>query len=239
MDEQVIERIRKLLALAQSSNPHEAALAAERATAIAQRHNLDLARIGSIEDERYVQRELDVGGAAPWRWLLMSAVARANFCRALRRRVAGRFQSEMFLVGERHNIAVCEFLYAFLAGEVDRLAERGWRRARAVYGDWVQARTWKNDFRRGAVATITERLAERTADFAAESPAAGALVLDKEAALEAALLRLHPDAPTRTVRLRALSDAFTQGQREAGGIELRDALSATAAGPRALPGQPA
>jgi hypothetical protein len=239
MDERAIERIRKLLALATSSNPHEAALAAERAVEIAQRHNLDLASLGPAEEERYVQRELDVGGAAPWRWLLMSAVARANFCRALRRRIAGRFQSEMFLVGERHNLAVCEFLFAFLAREVDRLAERGWRRARAVYGDWVEARSWKNDFRRGAVATISTRLAERAARFAAESPAARALVLDKEAALEAALERLHPSAPTRSVRLRAAGHAFTQGQHEASRIDLRDALTVSPAGQRALPGQPA
>ena len=239
MDDRVVERIRKLLALAQSSNPHEAALAAERATEIAQRHNLDLARIGPVEEERFVQRELDVGGASAWRWLLMSAIARANFCRALRRRIAGRFQSEMFLVGERHNLAVCEFLFAFLAREVDRLADRGWRRARAVYGEWVEARAWKNDFRRGAVATISTRLAERSERFAAESPAARALVLDKEAALEAAVERLHPSAPTRSVRLRAAGHAFAQGQHEAGRIELRDALTVSPAGQPSLPGQPA
>ena len=238
MDERAVERIRKLLALAQSSNPHEAALAAERAVEIAQRHNLDLANLGVVED-RFVQSEVDVGGAAPWRWLLMSAVARANFCRALRRRVAGRFQSEMFLVGERHNLAVCEFLFAFLAREVDRLAERGWRRARAVYGGWVEVRSWKNDFRRGAVATISTRLEERRRVFAAESAQARALVLDKEAALEAAVERLHPSAPTRSVRLRAAGHAFAQGQYEAAGIALNEALTVSPAGQRALPGQPA
>jgi hypothetical protein len=239
MDERAVERIRKLLALANSSNPHEAALAAERATEIAQRHNLDLASLGPVESERFVQRELDVGGAAPWRWLLMSAIARATFCRALRRRTGARFQSEMFVIGERHNLAVCEFLFAFLARAVDRLAERGWRRARAVYGAWVEARAWKNDFRRGAVATISTRLAERTVRFAAESAAASSLVIDKEAAIESAFARLHPDAPTRTVRLKAQSHAFSQGQHEASQIELRDALTVNPVGQRALPGQPA
>lgn len=224
MDERVISRIRKLLALAQSSNPHEAALAADRAVALAQRHNLDLARLGPAGEERFGEHTVDVGGAAPWRWLLMSAVARASFCRALRQRVAGRFQSEMFLIGEPHNARVCEYLYAYLAREVDRLAERAWRRASAVYGDWVEARRWKNDFRRGAVVTIADRLTERESRFAAESPEARALVLDKEAALLAAVERFHPSAPTRTVRLRAASHAFEQGRHSAREISLRDAL---------------
>ena len=85
--ERVVERIRKLLALSASSNPNEAALAAEKAVELAQRYNLDLAQIDGVGSDPYVERTCDVGGASQWRWLLMSAVARANFCRALRRRV--------------------------------------------------------------------------------------------------------------------------------------------------------
>src|SRR5687767_2279756 len=103
--EQVVERVRKLLALSSSSNPHEAALAAERALEIAQRHNLDLSRVDGPLEGPFAERAYDVGGAAQWRWLLMSAVARAHFCRALRRWVAGRSQGEMFLLGEPYNVA--------------------------------------------------------------------------------------------------------------------------------------
>src|ERR671936_262843 len=46
--ERIVERVRKLLALSASSNPNEAARAAEKAVELAQRHNLDLARIDGV-----------------------------------------------------------------------------------------------------------------------------------------------------------------------------------------------
>lgn len=228
--ERVVERIRKLLALSTSSNAHEAALAAERAVEIAQRYNLDLAALESVQADPYIEQVVDVGAAAAWRWLLMSSVARANFCRALRRRVAGRHAAEMFLLGERHNIAVAEFLYHYLARELDRLTERSWRRASWVYGQHVSARSWKHDFRRGAVATIDERLSERAARFAAESGAASALVHAKDAGLIAALNRHYPNIPTRRVPFRGSHDAYRHGQSAARAIALQDALATSPTG---------
>ena len=232
----IVERIRKLLALASSSNPNEAALAAEKAVELAQRYNLDLAQIDGVGSDPYVERTCDVGGASQWRWLLMSAVARANFCRALRRREGGRLLASMFVVGERHNIAVCEFLFAYLSREIERLTGRGWRRARTIYGEHVEARSWKNDFRRGAVATIDARLRERSQLFAEGSRQAEALVLLKDAALIEAVERFHPNVPTTTVRVRA-GAAYQQGQWAARDIALQRAVARTsAAGQRMLRG---
>jgi len=227
--DRVVERIRKLLALSASSNPNEAALAAEKAVELAQRYNLDLAQIDGVGSDPYVERTCDVGGASQWRWLLMSAVARANFCRALRRREGGRLLAGMFVVGERHNIAVCEFLFAYLAREIERLAGNGWRRARLVYGEHVEVRSWKNDFRRGAIATIDARLRERSQLFAEGSVQAEALVLLKDAALLDALDRFHPNVPTTTVRVRA-GAAYQQGQWAARDIALQRAVAHTSAG---------
>jgi hypothetical protein len=227
--DRVVERIRKLLALSASSNPNEAAAAAEKAVELAQRHNLDVAQIEGCGSDPYVERSCDVGGASQWRWLLMSAVARANFCRALRRREGGRLLASMFVIGEPHNVAVCEFLFAYLAREIERLAARGWRRARIIYGDHVEVRGWKNDFRRGAVATIDARLRERAQLFAEGSPQAQALVLLKDVALLEAVERFHPRVPTTTVRVRA-GAAYQQGQWAARDIALQRAVVGTSDG---------
>jgi len=221
----VVERVRKLLALSSSSNPHEAALAAERALEIAQRYNLDLSRLEGPLEGPFVERSYDVGGAAQWRWLLMSAIARAHFCRALRRWVAGRSQGEMYLLGEPHNVAVCGFLYEYLRREIDRLADRGWRRASYVYGEHVEVRSWKRDFRRGAVLTIGERLRERGERFAEESAESGALVLAKETSLEREIARRYGDVATRKVRFRGDPLAFDQGQKAGREIALSQALA--------------
>jgi hypothetical protein len=227
--ERVVERIRKLLALSASSNPNEAAAAAEKAVELAQRHNLDLAEIEGAGSDPYVERSCDVGGASQWRWLLMSAVARANFCRALRRRERGRLLASMFVIGEPHNVAVCEFLFAYLAGEIERLTARGWRRARLVYGEHVEVRGWKDDFRRGAVATIDARLRERSQLFAEGSPQARALVLLKDVALLEAVERFHPRVPTTTVAARG-GAAYQQGRWAARDIALQRAVVSTSAG---------
>jgi hypothetical protein len=227
--DRVVERIRKLLALSASTNPNEAALAADKAVELAQRHNLDLALIDGRPSDPYVERSCDVGAASQWRWLLMSAIARANFCRALRRRERGRLLASMFVIGEPHNIAVCEFLFQYLAREIERLASKGWQRAHMVYGEHVEARSWKNDFRRGAVATIDGRLRERSQLFAEGSARAEALVLTKDAALIEAVERFHPNVPTTTVRVRA-GAAYQQGQWAAREIALQRAVASTSAG---------
>jgi hypothetical protein len=227
--ERVVERIRKLLALSTSTNPNEAARAAEKAVELAQRHNLDLAQIDGLAPDPYVERSCNVGGASQWRWLLMSAVARANFCRALRRRERGRLLASMFVIGEPHNVAVCEFLFGYLAREIERLASKGWRRAHLVYGEHVEVRSWKNDFRRGAVATIDGRLRERSQLFAGGSPQAEALVLLKDAALIEAVERFHPNVPTTTVRVRP-GAAYQQGQWAARDIALQRAVASTSLG---------
>lgn len=221
-DDRVVERIRKLLALATSSNPHEAAAAAERAVELAQRHNLDLATLPSRENP-YVEESVDVGGGSAWRWLLMSAVARAHFCAALRAFGRGRAGGTMLIIGQRHNVTVCVFLFTYLAREIERLAARGWRRAHLVYGEHVVARAWKNDFRRGAVITIDERLKERTRLFAAESGAARALVISQEADLRAEIERRHPNPRVTTLRSRG-GDAYSTGRSIANDIRLADAL---------------
>lgn len=231
--ERVVDRVRKLLALSASSNPNEAALAAEKAVELAHRHNLDLARIQDGPADPYLERSVDVGGAVSWRWLLMSAVARANFCRALRRRERGRMLADMFLIGESHNLAVCEFLFGYLVREIERLADRGWARARLVYGGYVEARSWKHDFRRGAVATIDERLRERVARFAQASADAQVLVLVKDGALVDAVHRFHPEVPTTTVRCRG-GVAYQQGRSAAREIAIHPSLSSSSAGQRML-----
>lgn len=57
MNSEVLDKIKKLLRLGQSSNPHEAALAIERAFEIASRHNIELASIDLDEEERRIVHE--------------------------------------------------------------------------------------------------------------------------------------------------------------------------------------
>src|SRR5580700_1722926 len=77
--EYVIERVRKLLALAGSSNEHEAALAAEKAQELMLRHGFDLAQVAATKHETFGVGEARLTSARvdPWRRRLASSVARA------------------------------------------------------------------------------------------------------------------------------------------------------------------
>jgi hypothetical protein len=62
MSDDVVERIKKLLRLAQSSNPHEAQLALSRAYEIAARHQIDLTDVGvEAEVEDLLHKRFPIG----------------------------------------------------------------------------------------------------------------------------------------------------------------------------------
>ena len=72
------ERIRKLLALADSPNENEAAAAAEKAQALMLRYGIEMATVAASGGERLAVDEHVVDGKVdPWRRMLAAAVARS------------------------------------------------------------------------------------------------------------------------------------------------------------------
>ena len=72
------ERIRKLLALADSPNENEAAAAAEKAQALMLRYGIEMAAVAASGGERLAVDEHVVDGKVdPWRRMLAAAVARS------------------------------------------------------------------------------------------------------------------------------------------------------------------
>jgi uncharacterized DUF497 family protein len=109
--DRIIDRIRKLLALATSPNQAEAESAAAKAQALLQQHNLELAQVeqSSKQQSSMIQKQVDIHSRQRWRRLLIHTIARANFCRALFK----PGQASVILVGEPHNLEVAEYLYTY------------------------------------------------------------------------------------------------------------------------------
>lgn len=193
--DRIVERIKKLLALATSQNPHEAALAAMKAQELLFRHNLSVAMVeAALEggaNADYVNDRFDSGGWMHWRRRLLAVVARNNFCRG----VSYQGTREVGIVGEPHNVMVVKHLYAFLVREVLRLAEVGLKAERTL--DEEERRAWKRSFYLGAVRTIAQRLIEQRERDINIDPNAAALVVRKDQELEDAYRDyfpgLHPD----------------------------------------------
>jgi hypothetical protein len=137
-----------LLRLAQSDNPHEAALAASRAQEIIDRYKLNLAALDATPSEEPAEEirnfkddPLDDGGT--WKALLAQAVARVNQCQVY------TCSGHVHLIGRPSDVAMVRPFYAYLASECERLASRHCR---------GNSRTYWNNFRLGAVETINQRL---------------------------------------------------------------------------------
>ena len=189
--DRIVERIKKLLALSSSQNPHEAALAAAKAQELLFRHNLSMSMVeAALEagNSAYVSDRFDSGGWMHWRRRLLAAVARNNFCRG----VSYQGTRDVGIVGEPHNVTVVKHLYAFLVREVMRLADLGVKEQHGL--DEEESRAWKRSFYLGAVRTIAQRLAtQRQRDISAD-PQAAALVVRKDQELDEAYREHFPTA---------------------------------------------
>jgi hypothetical protein len=205
-----------LLRLAQSDNPHEAALAASRAQEIIDRYKLNLAALDSTPSEEPAEEirnfkddPLDNGGL--WKALLAQAVANVNQCKVY---TSG---GSVHIIGRPSDVAIVRPFYSYLATECERLASRHCK---------GNSRTYWNNFRLGAVETINQRLkaslAATVETVRAEALAAGnknalAIVTNSLALIEkrkeevAAWTRQNMSLRNRTAR-----SSYNNAGREAG-----------------------
>lgn len=189
--EKILDKIRKLLALAKSDNPHEAANAAGRAQALIARYQLD-------PDECEVS-----GGPIPltvgkhviymgrttrhdsWAVDIAASVARVNRMHPYRTWDPSTRMPMVMAVGDHRDAELCKFLTGWLVGEVERL----YLEAKPAGLGRGEGKAWANSFRLGAANTIGKRLRdaqdeERKKLMAGPSVDEYALATNSEAFLE-------------------------------------------------------
>jgi hypothetical protein len=177
---QIIDKIRKLLALSQSPNEHEAALAAARARELLQRHNLALGIVEHAEEQKAEQAGTEFLGVRiqPHIWILASAcdamfdtgsfrqpgpVGGSNW----RRR---QFAWKLVFVGLKTNVEAALVTFGYLRAAVDALARQRAQES-MLYGA-----SESRDYKLGAADRITEEIARHKHRMTDADPAAVALV---------------------------------------------------------------
>jgi len=184
MDSKIIERVRKLLAMANdASSPNEAAIAAERARKLMDKHSLTQADVEALESGNGTFAEIRTGEArkfmAKWeQWLAVSA-ASLNDCIAQRPHVGGG-KSKIEFCGEESDAQVAASMFDYLVSTVKRLcstymAEQGYTRYNARVGD-----SYKTGAARAIKAKIEEILAERQASMADENTGTSLVVIKQQ-----------------------------------------------------------
>ena len=220
----VIERLRRLLALQRSDNPNEAAAAAAAAQRLISKHSLDAAAVAfanDAPDEEIGQQELINFGRAldHWREQMANALCEANGCAMFIRRQAPRPGAERVVsarvVGTKNAISTVRYMLAYLTQVVGRLADE-----QAHNGQ-----RWVHEFRLGCAMEVAARIreaAELERRRARQDPdRRNALVrIDSDAerlAKELAKLRIKTG---RVAGFEPDSDAFLQGLEAAKTIPL-------------------
>ncbi len=217
--ERVIEKVRKLLALSNSSNEHEAALAAAHAQRLLAEHNLAMSEL-EVREEGAGEAELLVARTVP-KWLssLFASVAGAFDCFPVVTTTPGESRLRCIGVGEDPAVAVCTL--AFLREELRRLASAYLRTVEAGHGrlSATDRQRIRNSYLLGGVQGVRQALTAQKV----KTPTTGtALVPVKEALIrqyrEEQLGRLRVQ---RTRRSTVFSTAFEQGKNDGAALSLR------------------
>ena len=217
----IIEKIKKLLALAASSNEHEAALAASHAQRLLAAHNLALADIEARHKPGLADRvETSAAKNLPkWVRHLSGSVSAAFDCQAIHHPATGK----LTFIGVGADVQVAAYTFAFLERTIRRLCSQYMKCSVIASTPSRQRELMRLSYYLGAVSTVTVRLREQKA----QTPVTpGALVPLKEGLIKQAMQEL---VAVRTIRSRKSyinSDAYTRGQADGKKVGIHQALGA-------------
>lgn len=172
-DFKILDRIKKLLALAHNNtNANEAATAAAQAQALMSRHAIDsmmLETAGDDPEEPIETETLWVEGnkRSTWRGRLAVTLCRVNQCKAYiteirTARTQSKPQAELRIIGKASDAQTVRYVFTYLVREIERLCDE------EIELRGSMGKTWCNNFKLGAVDTINMRLIEADAKARAE-----------------------------------------------------------------------
>jgi len=216
----VVDKIRKLLALASSTNVHEAAAAAARAQQLMMEHKLAAHELDTVgEDEAATVGRMsmveDSSVLHAWKGELIGSLARYGFCKAIQspvRGADGEKRIRLTIVGTSDDANTVVYLYGYLMNEIKRLC------AAEAKGRGVE---FANAFKRGAVRAIALRLKELRKEqttTAANAETALALINRADAAIDAFMGKEFPKLrnvrpPARIKNVDGFSAGRAAGER--------------------------
>lgn len=229
--EKLIDKIRKLMALSQSPNEHEAALAAARARDILDKYDLSLTEV-EMNDEEIVEHRVDTGtrNAPLWMGRLAVSVSKAFNCRVF------KIYGIMVFCGTKPDTQVSEYTYMFLFRTVKRLCKEH-KASLERSGVWDAqfrgrpgSRTYMQSYALGVVNAIDEKLKgfiqskERMQRFETFKKATGKdLMVIKNQAVDRYCRKLH----LRRARSHANLDytGFAAGQRDGRNVQIHQGIN--------------
>lgn len=124
--DQMIEKIRKVMALSQSPNENEAAAAAQMAQELLVRYNIDISEVKDAEKKNgkpQVGKDQTTVKSKTRHQIIRNACCKMYFCTYYFIR-AGGGQEYSCIIGEPHNVAVAKMMTDYLIKTTWRLAQQ-------------------------------------------------------------------------------------------------------------------
>ena len=213
----VVERIARLLALAESPNEHEAQAAALAAHRLMLKHNIDVASRPSS----YVFRHLGTpsGRVSEAERIVAMILGRHYFVEVIwvpvYRPLEERRGSVLEICGKPENVEMAEYVYSFLRHTADELWANHKRR------EGIRSDRERRSFLSGVMAGFADRL---TREARADRKAGLVWVGDHE--LSGYFKRRHPYVRNVRYQGQPRSDAFVEGREAGRNIVLRPGVGA-------------
>lgn len=205
MEEKVVDKIRKLLALSTSPNEAEAAAAFEKAHALLRMYNLSMADIHDAPESAVTETTIAGKSEQKWRSRLLHLVATNNYCAMAVMKGIGNFSYQIF--GREANVASTLIMYDYLSKTVRRISER----AREIVPNFSYV-----DFRFAMIERLGERMEEMRKAETAETTAL--VVVDTEA--WDALRKAHPRMMSRRAHAYHNAESAALGRTSADSVSL-------------------
>lgn len=212
VNDQIIERIRKLLALAGNNpNEHEAAAAAAKAQALMQEHDLEMSAVEGLHMDARTAGVTKVDGVTlhkagkpgGWKVDLFETVAKTSDCWVYVRRSHGKwYDATGQMVGRKQDLEMAEYVFGFLVRELERLQDEfgktRWQEVKDLAREWGttthEVETYlknqgrhplkaKNSWIIGASEAVQSNLWKAKQERDNVSPEANALIVNKAEAI--------------------------------------------------------
>lgn len=224
MDPKIAELIRRLDAMKNSPNVHEAATAAKKLQELLFKHNLQMQDVPEKQEgPEFVKIKFDLGEgrAVAWKRDLLNAVSRYNFSRSFYHHdvdARGHLHrvNWMWLLGQRHNVEVVQYLMSYLSGEIIRLSDVKYDEE--GYGNKA---SWKTQFCYGAVQGVADVLRAQFEDNRTSNSMTMSLVVVKDKELTQFVQKSFGKLSSMNLSGRKDTDTFNRGREAGHNIQIR------------------
>jgi hypothetical protein len=217
----IIEKVKKLLALSQSSNAHEAAAAAAKANALIDEYRLSVGQLQDTSNEDPLTHDqseplLQADRAMRWRKTLAQALTKHYGCYIWNN--TARRTVYYVVAGRKSDVEVLRYMFAYISLECERITQN---QAKG------RGRTFAESYRRGFVDGVLSQLqASRATAVKASSDPMALVKLDDRAKDAEALVKgnVRLEKGKKASYSRTDANAFYSGQSAGKALHLGSGL---------------